>query len=91
MIDVILDFEERVSQIEMYLLLTWIADKKSVISDLGDISNSKIILEDESEIILVNYLTNGNSYRIESELIKILKSNSIPTQLCFPNLLFWIR
>ncbi len=77
MIDVILDFEERVSQIDKYLLLTWIADKKSVISDLSDVAKNKIILNDESEIILENYLVNGDSFRIESELVKILKSNSI--------------
>jgi hypothetical protein len=75
--DVIQDYDERVSQIEKYLLFTWVMGKKSELSDLGDISNSRLILGEESEICLKEYLTNCNEFVIESELIKILKSNTI--------------
>jgi len=83
MIDVKRDFDERVSQIEKYLLWVWISDKKSIVNDLSDIAESKIILEDESEIKLSDYLINGATFRMDSELLKIMKSNTI---LLFYNL-----
>ena len=75
--DVIQDYDERVSQIEKYLLFIWVVSKKSELSDLGDISHNRLILGEESEICLKDYLINGNVFVIESELIKILKSNTI--------------
>jgi hypothetical protein len=83
MIGVKLDFRERVSQIEKYLILVWIADKKLIITNLEDLAKSKIILDDESEVHLNSYLIEGSTFRIDSELVKILKSNSI---LLFYNL-----
>ena len=84
MIDVILDFRERVSQIEKYLVLVWISDSKIIITNLGGISNNKIILDDESEISLGEFLNNNTEFNVESELVKILKSNTI---LLFYNLI----
>jgi len=84
MIDVILDFRERVSQIEKYLTLVWISDSRLTLSNLDDIGSNKIIFDDNSEILLSGLLNNGTDFRIDSELVKILKSNTI---LLFYNLI----
>lgn len=83
MIDVKRDFEDRVSQIEKYLVWVWISDKKTMVSNITDIANSKIFIDDETEIKLSDFLTEENTFRLDSELLKILKSNTI---LLFYNL-----
>lgn len=84
MIDVKLDFNERVSQIEKYLAFVWVSDSKLPISNLESINDNKIILDDGSEIELNSFLDGGESFIIDNELVKILKSNSI---LLFYNLI----
>ena len=83
MIDVKRDFEERVSQIEKYLVWVWISDKKTIVNNISDIASSKILLDDDSEIKLSDFLAEENIFKIDSELLKILKSNTI---LLFYNL-----
>lgn len=77
MIDVKLDFNDRVSQIDKYLTLVWISDRKPVVTDLTDIAGSKIIVDDDTEIRLADFLTEGSHFRMDPEIIKILKSNTI--------------
>lgn len=84
MIGVRLDFNDRVSQIEQYLAFVWVSDSRISIKNLDSIADNKIILADESEIKLDSFLTNGDTFEIQSELVKILKSNSI---LLFYNLI----
>jgi|GEM_PF-1264749 len=84
MIDVILDFRDRVAQIDKYLALVWISESKIPISNLNSIANRKIVLDDNTEILLNSILTNDESFEIENQLVKILKSNSI---LLFYNLI----
>lgn len=83
MIDVKRDFEDRVSQIEKYLVWVWISDRKTIVNNISDIVNSKIIIDDDTEIKLSDFLNEDHTFRIDSELLKILKSNSI---LLFYNL-----
>jgi MAE_28990/MAE_18760-like HEPN len=83
MIDVTLDFRERITQIEQYLSFVWIADHRVTISNLGSISSSKITLDDSTEINIGSYFTD-NSFNIDLTLSKILKSNTI---LLFYNLI----
>lgn len=84
MIELTLDYEERVSQIEKYLVFIWISDNRSLIKDLKETAEEKVILDDDSEIILKDFLINGSDFLIDTELIKILKSNTI---LLFYNLI----
>lgn len=85
MIDVRLDFNDRVSQIEKYLAFVWISDNRITIRNLDSISEKKIILSNGQELYLRSFLTeNNDSYFIDNELVKILKSNTI---LLFYNLI----
>jgi hypothetical protein len=84
MIDVKLDFQERVVQIEKYLAFVWVSDARFPITTLESIKANKILLDDGSEIELNNYLSDDDSFLIDNQLVKILKSNSI---LLFYNLI----
>lgn len=77
MIDVLLDFDERVAQIEKYLIFIWISESKPSLRNLGDIGLRKIFFDDESEIELNSFLSENGNFNIDTELVKILKSNSI--------------
>ena len=77
MIDVRLDFRERVSQIDRYLTLVWISDSGIAINNLEAINGNKINLSDGSELELSNFLENGDMLQFDQELSKILKSNAI--------------
>lgn len=77
MIDVRLDFQERVSQIDRYLTLVWISDSNLTIQNLDTINSNKVNLNDGSEIELSTLLEGGNKLQIDHELSKILKSNAI--------------
>ena len=85
MIDVKLDFNERVNQIEKYLSFVWVCDSKIPYENLNPTNSNKILLDDDTEILLSTYLQNGGSeFHLDLELVKILKSNSI---LLFYNLI----
>lgn len=84
MIDVKLDFQERVSQIDKYLALVWVSEAKLPINNLDDIINNKIRLDNGTEITLNSYLDSNDLFQIDNTLVKILKSNSI---LLFYNLI----
>jgi hypothetical protein len=77
MIDVRLDFQERVSQIDRYLTLVWISDSSIAIENLDTINGNKVNLNDGSEIELSTLLEGGNKLQFDQELSKILKSNAI--------------
>lgn len=77
MIDVIYDYRERVSQIEKYLNFLLILDNVSDLGDLSGVKEKKIIISENEELLVSQLLNNGNSYKVEAELIKILKSNAI--------------
>ncbi len=77
MIDVRLDFADRVNQIDRYLTLVWIADSRVAIQNLDTIRSKKINLNDGSEIELSSLLEEGNKLQFDQELSKILKSNAI--------------
>jgi hypothetical protein len=76
MIDVIYDYKERVSQIEKYLNFLLILDNTHSISNLSHLKERKIIIESQ-ELLIGQFLTEDNTFKIESELIKIQKSNTI--------------
>lgn len=76
MIDVIYDYQERVSQIEKYLNFLLILDNTTNLGDLSHLKGKKIVIESQ-EILIDQFLTDENSFKIESELIKIQKSNTI--------------
>ena len=76
MIDVIYDYQERVSQIEMYLNFLLILDNTANIGNLAHLKQRKIIIE-SNEILIGQFLNDDNTFKIESELIKIQKSNTI--------------
>lgn len=84
MIDVKLDFQERVTQIEKYLAFVWVSESRFPLTNLESINTNKILLEDGSEIEINNFLESGHTFIIDSQLVKILKSNSI---LLFYNLI----
>jgi hypothetical protein len=84
MIDVKLDFQERVTQINKYLTLVWISDSKFPWTNLESLRGNKITLADGSELELKNLLNSESSFLIDNQLVKILKSNSI---LLFYNLI----
>lgn len=73
MISVIYDFENRIKQIEQYLIFVWIIDTKPNIPNLTE---NKLVF-DHKEILLSDYIDSSGLYSIDSELIKILKSNTI--------------
>ena len=77
MIDVILDFNERTKQIEKYLSFVWIVDNQSSFSNLNDLIDKRININDDNQIELKSYLTDNNDFIIESQLVRILKSNTI--------------
>lgn len=76
MIDVIYDYQERVSQIEKYLNFLLILDNTTNLGDLSHLKGKKIVIEAQ-EVLIDQFLTNGNTFKVESELIKIQKSNTI--------------
>lgn len=84
MIDVKLDFQERVSQIDKYLAFVWVSESRLPLTNLDSISGNKIILDNGSEIEIKNSLNAENNFLIDSQLVKIFKSNSI---LLFYNLI----
>lgn len=84
MIDVIYDYKERVNQIEKYLSLLLILENLQELENLVHIKDNKILINEDEEIILESILDQKKSFKIESELIKILKSNTI---LLFYNLI----
>lgn len=77
MIDVILDFKERAKQIEKYLSFVWIMDNQNVFLGLNSLIDKKIIIDEENTIELKSFLTESNDFHIESQLVRILKSNTI--------------
>ena len=77
MIDVKLDFQERIVQIEKYLAFVWVSQSRLTRPNLEGINSNKITLEDGSEIELINFLEGGNTFDIDGKLVKVLKSNSI--------------
>lgn len=76
MIDVIFDYRARISQIEKYLNFLVILDNLTKIENLSHLKSSKLILE-TNEILLGDFLSEDDSFKIDSELIRILKSNTI--------------
>lgn len=84
MIDVKLDFQERISQVDKYLSFVWVSASRLTISNLEMVKENKIVLDDNSEIRLGDFLSDSDTFMIDQELVKILKSNSI---LLFYNLI----
>jgi hypothetical protein len=84
MIVVKLDFQDRVSQIDKYLAFVWVSESRLPLTNLDCISGNKIILDDGFEIEIKNSLNSENNFLIDSQLVKIFKSNSI---LLFYNLI----
>lgn len=77
MIDVRLDFEERVSQINRYLALVWVSDNNLSITNLNSINNQKVNFNDGTDLELSTMLKDGDELEFDHELVKILKSNTI--------------
>lgn len=77
MIDVVLDFRERAKQIEKYLSFVWLMDNYSIFSNLSDLVDKKIIIDEDNAIEFRTFLNESNEYTIESQLTRILKSNTI--------------
>jgi len=76
--NVISDFNEKKLQIELYLNFVWVVDNLREIKDLEGIPN-KTIINHETGVVeheLNDIIITGN-YRINSDLVKILKSNSL--------------
>ncbi len=76
MIDVIYDYQERVSQIEKYLNFLLILDNTTNLGDLSHLKGRKIVIESQ-EVLIDQFLTDENTFKVDSELIKIQKSNTI--------------
>lgn len=84
MIDVKLDFQERVRQIDKYLAFVWVSESKIPLTNLESLWENKIVLDDGSDLEIKNLLNSDGHFLIDSNLVKILKSNSI---LLFYNLI----
>ncbi|MFT2008220.1 MAE_28990/MAE_18760 family HEPN-like nuclease [Pontibacter sp. 13R65] len=84
MIDVIYDYRERVAQIDKYLSLVWVLDNIPEIGNLSSIASKKAVLSEDDILTLDNYLEESSVFKLEGELIKILKSSTI---LLFYNLI----
>jgi hypothetical protein len=77
MINVIYDYRERVAQIEKYLNFLLILDNVADLGDLSRLKSKKIVIPNTEEFFIAQLLNNENTFKIEGELIKILKSNTI--------------
>lgn len=77
MIDVIYDYRERVSQIEKYLNFIVVLDNISDLGDLTSIKENRILINENQEIIIGQLFTSENTFKIETELTKVLKSNTV--------------
>lgn len=76
MVNVIYDYRERVSQIEKYLNFLLILDNIPDLGDLSKVKERKVVIDDQ-ELFISHLLNNDGSFKVEGELIKILKSNTI--------------
>lgn len=77
MVNVIYDYQERTKQIETYLNFILILDNISDLGDLSNIKSSKIIVDTNTEIYIESLLTQSNTFKLDSGLLKTLKSNTI--------------
>lgn len=77
MIDVIYDYRERVGQLEKYLNFLLILDNVSDLGDLSHIKEKKVVIPNTEEFVIARLFNSGDSFKVEGELIKILKSNTI--------------
>ncbi|WP_216726741.1 MAE_28990/MAE_18760 family HEPN-like nuclease [Hymenobacter siberiensis] len=77
MIDVILDFNDRSTQIDKYLKFIWIIDNSDNLVGLPPMPDKRILFDNGVELKLQDIAIEGIPYRIDSELVKILKSNTL--------------